>query len=182
MPHSLLRGVSNPTLPPKQGSCAECARRSIFGRVRTLERYSLKNLSSGAQDTLVTLFIAMAGILGCVFIILFPASHERGTSISIVPSSVIAPPTETTPEIPLPVPGASSNAYLVGRDITPGVYRAVGGLDCTWEIDRGLWPGEDAIRERHVRDGAITAVILPGDVLFRTDACGVWSPQSQSRR
>jgi hypothetical protein len=138
----------------------------------------LKKPSRYNRDTILIIVLAIVCAALCV-VVAFAKSplhpgHPPATPHPGVGTSPVLP-VIPHPALPLPDPTASHTEYLVGRDIAPGVYHAPGGIDCAWEIARDLTPGERSIRDRHIRDGDVTATILATDVVFRTTACGQWT-------
>jgi hypothetical protein len=85
---------------------------------------------------------------------------------------------------PLAVPGQPFGAgdYMVGREVSPGVYRAPGtsSLDplhaCAWQRVRG-WSGEapDYLDGGASTFGGVQVTIAPTDVGFRSTDCGTWT-------
>jgi len=64
--------------------------------------------------------------------------------------------------------------YLVGTDVAPGRWRAVGGASCYWARLQGL-SGEDRdIIESALVSGEATTELMAGDVAFTSDGCGSW--------
>lgn len=66
-------------------------------------------------------------------------------------------------------------AWQVGRDITPGVYRASGGVECYWVRLGGLGGSIDDVLEDGKRSGGPTVTIKRSDQGFESHGCGVWS-------
>ncbi|MBX3031742.1 MAG: hypothetical protein KF809_16460 [Chloroflexi bacterium] len=68
-------------------------------------------------------------------------------------------------------------AWQVGRDISPGTYRASGGVDCYWARLDGLGGSLHDIIEDGRRSGSPVVTIKRSDTGFESQGCGVWSPK-----
>ncbi|MCZ2826015.1 MULTISPECIES: hypothetical protein [unclassified Modestobacter] len=83
--------------------------------------------------------------------------------------------TPATGDVP-DVSGAfDDGAYLVGSDIQPGTYRALGGSGCSWQRLSDLTGDYDAVLAWEFPDGQAYVDVLPTDVAFATDDCGTWN-------
>lgn len=66
--------------------------------------------------------------------------------------------------------------YVVGTDILPGEYTAVGGASCTWERLGGFGGTRRERVERVLRAGEQPRVTIEAtDVGFSSGGCGTWT-------
>ena len=65
--------------------------------------------------------------------------------------------------------------WLVGRDIEPGLYRAIAGERCYWARLGGLSGSSDDILSNELPVGPTYVEILSTDVAFETKRCGAWT-------
>ena len=65
--------------------------------------------------------------------------------------------------------------WLVGEEITPGVWSAPGGVSCHWARRSGFGFG-DGIIGNGSGSGTQTVAIEPTDLAFSSSGCGEWTP------
>jgi hypothetical protein len=124
------------------------------------------------------------------------AADGTFTPYSAVITPAVAPTTtiaaEPTTSVAAPVAAAGSfgdGTWLVGTDIQPGTYRADGMVAdgnsadwCYWgrlsDLTGGSEADDNGIIDNHLGTdpGQVVVEILPTDVAFETNDCGIWTP------
>ncbi len=82
-------------------------------------------------------------------------------------------PTATLPTVPLTA--IPDGTWLVGQEVTPGIYAAPGGEQCSWERLRGFGGTADEVIAS--ASGAVRPIveITETDKGFATRSCGAWT-------
>ena len=95
------------------------------------------------------------------------ASAQEGTPTA-TPSAVAAIPLAAIPD----------GTWLVGQEVTAGIYAAPGGEQCSWKRLSGFGGTSDEVVASAF--GAVRPIveIAPTDRGFSTSNCGQWSPVS----
>ena len=95
-----------------------------------------------------------------------------------------APSTTSTSTVtaapPAPLTTFGDGSYVVGRDITPGVYHSDGAaqaapVGCYWERAKDTSGAGASILENHLGPAATTVTIADGDGAFRSVGCKTWT-------
>ncbi|SHG41911.1 hypothetical protein [Geodermatophilus nigrescens] len=103
-------------------------------------------------------------------------AQEEADGVPVPTTTAIEPP-QPSPEVAPEPPGFGDGTYLVGADITPGLYRSAGGGLCSWQRLSDVSGDIDAIlASDYFLDGQAYVEVLPTDVAFSTDDCGRWTP------
>jgi hypothetical protein len=81
----------------------------------------------------------------------------------------------TTTTVPPPQQVFGEGVWLVGDEITPGVYQTLGGLgNCYWERLSGLGGTIGEIIANGMAFGQEIVEVGPGDLAFSSSGCGGW--------
>jgi hypothetical protein len=97
-------------------------------------------------------------------------------TVTTTPTKVIATRTATVrvTYTPPPVDQIGDGQYIVGRELTPGLYHTTGG-DCYWERMKDLSGGFDSIIANDNITGPTTIEIAASDKAFKTSGGCKWS-------
>ena len=90
------------------------------------------------------------------------------------PDTTTGPTATTTSE-----PGFGDGTWIVGTDVAPGIYAAVGGSLCYWSRLNGFGGSLGEIIANEVSAGRTVVEIEPDDQGFETNGCGDWRPASE---
>lgn len=92
-----------------------------------------------------------------------------------VPTDTPVPNTPTSTPEPEPAE-YGDGTYLVGSDISPGIYRSQGGSLCYWERLSGLSGEFNDIIANGIEEGTAIVEIQESDAAFKSQGCGTWTP------
>ena len=107
-----------------------------------------------------------------LILLIFAAGHasaQEGTPTA-TPSAVAAIPLAAIPD----------GTWLVGQEVTAGIYAAPGGEQCSWKRLSGFGGTSDEVVASAF--GAVRPIveIAPTDRGFSTSNCGQWTPVSSA--
>jgi hypothetical protein len=107
--------------------------------------------------------------------VLVQPTIATGASPSAPPSSAAGSTAPSPTESPFPYGGdvfESRGIWLVGPDMTPGIWRAVRAGPCAWKRLSARDPTDEAV----VGSGSsLTVELHPSDVAFWSEGCGWWT-------
>ena len=78
----------------------------------------------------------------------------------------------------IPETGLGDGTWIVGTDLTPGLYAASGGSPCYWARLKGFSGNLDDIIANELGSGRLIVEIKVTDAGFLTRGCGYWQPIS----
>ena len=110
----------------------------------------------------------LAGITQTAQMVATPMPDFTSTPEPTITAEATITPTENSS------PSFINGTWRVGVDIQPGTYRTEGANSCYWERLSGFTGSLGDIITNANPDGPAIVTILPSDVGFMTDGCGVW--------
>jgi hypothetical protein len=82
---------------------------------------------------------------------------------------------DMTPITTSPTAPFGNGDFMVGTEVSPGIWRSTGGSSCYWERRSGFNGTFSDIIANDNQGPAGTVRIAPGDVGFSSSRCGTWT-------